>query len=237
MKNYYEILEVSQNASPEVIEKAYKALAKKYHPDANPDNIKESEEKFKEISEAYEILSDATKKADYDYQLEAYINNSNNSNQYNDEDYENLMSHAQQLENELEYLKRTNKASQYSSDNIINTDNNINTTVNNNNNYNNINQETFNEFASSLNDTINKAYSKAYNDAYIKRLQDYGYRIKYKKPLKTILKNLFSTFMAIIFLALILFILWQIPSIKEYFINLYNNNYFFQIIVNIFIKD
>ena len=66
MKNYYEILEVSENASFEVIEKAYRTLAKKYHPDANPDNKKEAEEKFKEVSEAYETLSNPQKRKMYD---------------------------------------------------------------------------------------------------------------------------------------------------------------------------
>ncbi len=50
MVNYYEILEVSQKASKEVIEKAYKALAKKYHPDLNQDNKKEAEMKMQKIN-------------------------------------------------------------------------------------------------------------------------------------------------------------------------------------------
>ena len=71
-KNYYEILEVSQNASSEVIEKAYKTLAKKYHPDLQPDEAskKESENKMKEINEAYEILSDEEKRKIYNLELE-----------------------------------------------------------------------------------------------------------------------------------------------------------------------
>ena len=55
-RDYYEILEINKNATEEEIKKAYRKLAKKYHPDANPDNKKEAEEKFKEVSEAYEVL-------------------------------------------------------------------------------------------------------------------------------------------------------------------------------------
>jgi len=65
MKDYYKTLEVSKESSKEDIKKAYKKLARKYHPDLNPNN-KVSEEKFKELSEAYEVLSDATRRKQYD---------------------------------------------------------------------------------------------------------------------------------------------------------------------------
>lgn len=65
MKDYYATLGVSENATEEDLKKAYRKLAMKYHPDRNPGN-KDAEEKFKEISEAYAILSDPQKKAQYD---------------------------------------------------------------------------------------------------------------------------------------------------------------------------
>jgi curved DNA-binding protein len=64
-KDYYKILGVDKNASADEIKKVYRKLARKHHPDVNPNN-KEAEEKFKEISEAYEVLSDPEKRKKYD---------------------------------------------------------------------------------------------------------------------------------------------------------------------------
>ena len=61
-KNFYEVLGVKEDASDAEIKKAYRKLAIKWHPDKNPDNKKEAEEKFKCISEAYNLLSDPEKK-------------------------------------------------------------------------------------------------------------------------------------------------------------------------------
>jgi molecular chaperone DnaJ len=65
-RDYYEILGVGKNASEDEIKRAYRRLALKYHPDRNPENHKEAEEKFKEICEAYEVLSDSQKRRTYD---------------------------------------------------------------------------------------------------------------------------------------------------------------------------
>jgi molecular chaperone DnaJ len=65
-KDYYAILEIDKNASETDIKKSYKKLAVKWHPDKNPNNLKEAEEKFKEIVEAYSILSNPQKKSQYD---------------------------------------------------------------------------------------------------------------------------------------------------------------------------
>src|SRR5580700_6944454 len=64
-KDYYEVLGLPRGASEDEIRKTYRQLARKYHPDVNP-NDKSAEEKFKEINEAYEVLSDADKRKRYD---------------------------------------------------------------------------------------------------------------------------------------------------------------------------
>ena len=65
-KDYYQVLGVPKNAAEKDIKSAYRRLARKWHPDANPTNPKQAEEKFKEISEAYEVLGDADKRKKYD---------------------------------------------------------------------------------------------------------------------------------------------------------------------------
>lgn len=64
-KDYYELLEVSKNASADELKRSFRKLAMKYHPDRNPDD-KEAEQRFKEINEAYEVLKDEQKRAAYD---------------------------------------------------------------------------------------------------------------------------------------------------------------------------
>ena len=64
-RDYYEVLGIDRGADDAAIKKAYRAMAKKYHPDVNPGD-KEAEEKFKDVNEAYSVLSDPQKRARYD---------------------------------------------------------------------------------------------------------------------------------------------------------------------------
>ena len=70
LKDYYRILGVNRDASAQDIKKAFRQLALRYHPDRNNDNMKQAEEKFKKINEAYEVLGDEQKKRQYDRLLD-----------------------------------------------------------------------------------------------------------------------------------------------------------------------
>src|SRR5438046_8730601 len=65
-RDYYEVLGVSRSASEDDVKKAYRKLALRYHPDRNPEDRHEAEERFKEISEAYQVLSDPERRSLYD---------------------------------------------------------------------------------------------------------------------------------------------------------------------------
>lgn len=64
--NYYDVLNVSKDADSKAISEAYKKMALKWHPDKNPDNIDEANQRFKQISQAYQVLSDSNKRLKYD---------------------------------------------------------------------------------------------------------------------------------------------------------------------------
>ena len=211
-KNYYDILEVNKNASPEIIEKAYKTLVKKYHPDLQDNNLKaEYEEKIKLINEAFEVLSDSKKRKNYDLNLK--------QTEFSIEDYNNLISENLNLKNEINYLKNNlnnykNNSQNNINNNLNNNSNNKNSNYSNNINYQN-NQNTNNDYSRNFQQKYNEAINKAYYDAYIQDLKNRGYKIRYKKTFKEYVKSLFSLFITLI----ILFLFFQIPFIKNYFLN------------------
>ncbi len=112
MVNYYEVLEVSRNASKEVIDRAYKVLAKKYHPDLQqPNQRKSAEEKLKKINEAYEILSDEFKRKQYDEKLSREINIQNTKIlDETKEDYDKVYKERESLKKQLQYERQHKNA-------------------------------------------------------------------------------------------------------------------------------
>ena len=227
MKNYYDLLEVSHLASQEVIEKAYKTLVKKYHPDLQNDDIHKQEEKkkMKEINETYDIISNQEKRSSYDQELK------------------NL---------ELEQQKLHEKEIQQQSQNIYYENENLYSEDSNKNNYKKTNEHFYKNVRENQKANANyndkpidkilqnqqiqfeiekqKAIEQAYYDAYIQDLKNRGYKIKYKKTFKEHVKNIFI----ILILILILFLVFQIPFVKNYFTTIYSENELIKWIVDFF---
>ena len=232
-KNYYEILEIDKNASPEIIEKAYKTLAKKYHPDLQDDaHKKEAEETLKKINEAYETLSNPEKKSIYDQTIE--------SHSISEDDYNDLYEQNQILK---EQLKHTNESLNRNS-NTQYTQNNFSHSQEPNTRANPIHSQETNNARNYEEDLkrreenlyyqqqLQNAREQAYHDAYIQDLKNRGYKIRYKKTFKDYVKD----FIALVIFVLILVLLWQIPFVKNFFIDFYNNNTFLQSLVEMFKK-
>lgn len=117
-KNYYDILQVNKNASAEIIEKAYKVLAKKYHPDLQPaENKEKTEDILKEINEAYEVLSNMEKRQSYDASLlkeeQQEQTSSASSQQFQQQYSPNNYQAEQQSQIYQEYSSRRNQEQSY----------------------------------------------------------------------------------------------------------------------------
>lgn len=177
-KNYYDWLEISRNASPEVVEKAYKTLVKKYHPDLQEgENKQQAEEMIKKINEAYSVLSDEAKRKQYDETIkESTISR---------EDYDRL----QQELNNMRKQSTTN-------------DNHNTNHVTNMQPTENEKQEQNIEYQQQL----ENARKKAYYDAYIQDLKRRGYKIRYKKTFKDYLK-IFIVIIVVIVLCILLWVI------------------------------
>lgn len=202
-KNYYEILEVDKNASNEIIEKAYKTLAKRYHPDLQDGpQKKEYEEKMKIINEAYAVLSDATQKTTYDEQLKNFT--------VSREEYQNIVQENMLLRQEIQKLQ-SNIQNQYV--------NNINYQAN-----------TQKQYKEQINRVVNQAANQAYRDAYVQDMRNRGYRFRRKYTIKDYIK------LAGIIAGLILIfvIIAQIPPVKKFLTNLYENNILIKALVDTF---
>lgn len=200
-QNYYDILEVNKNASSEIIEKAYKTLVKKYHPDLQENDLKiKYEEKIKKINEAYSILSDSEKRKNYDLFLK---NNEVSIDDYNKLYQENII-----LKKEINYLKNN-----YKQNNINNNLNNINYYIENirKNNY--------------------EKYNTEKNEENNSKIENEKYEITYKRILKNILALIITIFIIFIISSILWHIpftknylinLYEKNTILKSFISIFN---------------
>lgn len=215
MEKLYDVLEVSRKASKEIIEKSYKTLAKRYHPDLQSvENKSHAEEMMKKINEAYETLSNDEKRREYDRKLEeeekiqeeSRINNSTrevqntnyNSNfNYSNLNYENANSYQNKNSDEDEWREKFSRLSKKDQERIMK----------------NIQRE------------ANAEYRKLYTD-YFRSL---GFKIKHRWTFKDFL----VIFFVILILIFIIYILWLIPPTREVLENLYADNFAIRLVVDL----
>ena len=203
METLYDILEVSRKASKEVIEKAYKTLAKKYHPDLQTEENKvHAEAMMKKINDAYEILSDDEKRSKYDRELE-----------------------------EKEEQERNNSNNNVNMNNV--TSNNEYSEENNKNVDENDWREQFSKLSKKQQEKLIKNIQKEANAEYRKLYVDYFRSLGFKIKHKWTFKDFLAIFILILILCFIIFILWLIPPTHELLLELYESNLFIRIIVNI----
>lgn len=226
-KTLYEILEVSENASPEIIEKAYKTLAKKYHPDLQEEaNKSKAESMMKKINEAYDVLGNEEKRKAYNAELEA---------KREQEELEKQSTQGFQRYNNTTY----NGNMQYQNGNYVNNVYNNASYSNNNGNNQNANYNYEKERLKyekklqaeelkqrqKMQDNLNKEYQNAYEN-YLRSL---GYKIKHKWTKE----NTRDLLIAIGILIVVFAILWFIPPTHNWIVNFYESNPILKTIVDI----
>lgn len=206
MKTHYDILEVSKYASDEVIKRAYKVLAKKYHPDLQEESKKqEAEEMMKKINESYAILTDPIKKEKYDKSLE-FFEEKQNFNKTNS--------------NNSTKTNNSNEATKY---NVVTTNPSYEEML--------YRQELEKQVIKSQQEIINRQIEieNQMINAYYDRLRAMGYTIKEPFSFKEFMRKVMSYFI----LYLIVFLMFRIPFVNDYFKQLELENPLFKILFNI----
>lgn len=213
----YEILEVSENASEEIIEKAYKVLAKKYHPDLQEVGKKrEAEEKMKKINEAYDILGNIEKRSKYDEELKQK-RKIEKEMYYQEQNFQNV-----EKEEKTQYY-----AENFSDNNSKKKQENYNYEKERLKYQERLRREEINQ-RKKMQENLNKEYENAYYN-YLRSL---GYKVKHKWTKE----NIFDFFMVIIIMAIIITALWFIPPTHDWMVNFYENNPILKTIIDIIVS-
>ena len=213
MANYYEILEVSEKASKEVIEKAYRVLAKKYHPDGKPQEEKaKAEQRMKQINEAYDVLSNEEKRRKYDSDLQwqkqqEEDRKTQEAQRKMQETYEQMLQEERAInrQNREEKNQRAEQNKSYAT-----------------------NENSKMESAKAINEKMQRAYRQAYNDYWRSK----GYKIKEKwtwKKTKDLLKALGIILLIILFL-------WFFPPTHQMLVSFYEDNFIVKAVVDVIVN-
>lgn len=211
MSNLYEVLEVSEKASKEIIEKAYKVLAKRYHPDLQEEkDKKQAEEKMKQINEAYTILIDDEKRKAYDIELNAK----------RQEEIQRKMQENTKVNNEITRVEQE----------VFNDLQNANM-KRQKEEQDKINRKLEEEQKSNM-EKLQADLQRTYSNAYNNYLRSLGYKIKEPWTLKRFIELM----KVLIILAVIIIFIWFFPPTHKLIIDFYEQNMVLKFIIDIFIK-
>ena len=211
MSNLYEVLEVSEKASKEIIEKAYKVLAKRYHPDLQEEkDKKQAEEKMKQINEAYTILIDDEKRKAYDIELNAK----------RQEEIQRKMQENTKVNNEITRVEQE----------VFNDLQNANM-KRQKEEQDKINRKLEEEQKSNM-EKLQADLQRTYSNAYNNYLRSLGYKIKEPWTLKRFIELM----KVLIILAVIIIFIWFFPPTHKLIIDFYEQNVVLKFIIDIFIK-
>lgn len=218
MSNLYEILEVSEKASKEVIDKAYHVLAKKYHPDLQEGNKKKSaEKKMQKLNEAYEIIGNEEKRKAYDEELKFKREEERRIEEQNRiEEIENIRRHLEENinnQNSQSYTKNQNKEDLKQEELQRQR---------------NIEKQEYDNNMQKLQDEMRRTYANAYNN-YLRSL---GYKIKKPWTFKRVLELLKVIGILIIIIAAI----WFFPPTNKLIVNFYEQNAIVNTLVNLIVN-
>lgn len=213
MANYYEILEVSEKASKEVIEKAYRVLAKKYHPDGKPQEEKaKAEQRMKQINEAYDVLSNEEKRRKYDSDLQ--WQKQQEEDRKRQEEQRKMQETYEQMLQEERAINRQNGEERDQE-------------VAQNKSY-ATNENSRMASAKAIHSQMQRAYRQAYNDYWRSK----GYKIKEKwtwKKTKDLLKALGIILLIILFL-------WFFPPTHQMLVSFYEDNFIVKAVVDVIVN-
>ncbi len=223
MKDLYKVLEVDRKASIDVIEKAYKVLAKKNHPDlqSTQEAKKQAEEKIKKINEAYEILKDEEKRRKYDLELEQEEKrNTINNTKYNNSGVNGV------TYNKVNYNRN------------VGTTNNTkcNNRTNYQSNYDQNNQNSDTELTDKQRKKLNKKLQRKMEDEYLRAYGDYLTKNGYKVAFRVNWRRLPYLLIIILVVIAIGAFLWYFPITNKYLVSLYEDNIIIKKIVDVIIS-
>lgn len=223
----YEILEVSENASKEVIEKAYKVLAKKYHPDLQmPENRQMAEQKMKELNDAYDVLSNDEKRKTYDEKLKSQREAEKNKDVNRQHNMDSGQNVKETYYNNSAYQNRTyNNSEKQNSYNSYHQQE----MSQEEQRYRQMQRKKYEEELRRQQEKMQRNMQEQYENAYYDYLRSLGYRIKERwtwEKTKTLI-------LTILIMIGIIFILWIIPPTHNWILNIYESNKIIKVIVDI----